>query len=127
MNKAIFEKLKKLKSKYKEDGFIIVGISGSYARGEETPKSDLDIVYEIDYDTYTKKHNGFEAFSYLNTLREKLKNEFNKEMTYSILKKTIEQLPVAMRTNPDKIKNVLGKKLRKPVKADDLMFLEDLL
>jgi len=80
MDKTIFEKLKKLKPKYKKDGFIIVGISGSYARGEETPKSDLDIVYEIDYDTYTKKHNGFEAFTYLNILREKLKNEFNKDI-----------------------------------------------
>ena len=30
-------------------------------------------------------------------------NEFDSEMTYSILKKTIEQLPVAMKSNPAKI------------------------
>jgi len=30
-------------------------------------------------------------------------NEFDPEMTYSIMKKTIEQLPVAMKSNPEKI------------------------
>jgi flagellar biosynthesis protein FlhF len=40
-------------------------------------------------------------------------NDFDPEMTYSILKKTVEQLPVAMRTNPEKIRNFFKLILRR--------------
>lgn len=40
-------------------------------------------------------------------------NEFDQEMTYSILKKTIEQLPVAMKSNPIKINNFFKLILRR--------------
>jgi len=40
-------------------------------------------------------------------------NEFDPEMTYSIMKKTIEQLPVAMKSNPLKIKNFFKLILRR--------------
>ena len=44
-------------------------------------------------------------------------NDFDPEMTYSILKKTIEQLPVSMRTNPEKIRNFFKLILRRIVAA----------
>jgi len=40
-------------------------------------------------------------------------NEFDTEMTYSIMKKTIEQLPVAMKSNQTKIKNFFKLILRR--------------
>ena len=40
-------------------------------------------------------------------------NEFDQEMTYSIMKKTIEQLPIAMKSNPEKIKNFFKLILRR--------------
>ena len=40
-------------------------------------------------------------------------NEFDPEMTYSIMKKTIEQLPVAMKSNPIKINNFFKLILRR--------------
>jgi len=40
-------------------------------------------------------------------------NEFDQEMTYSILKKTIEQLPVSMKSNPIKINNFFKLILRR--------------
>jgi len=40
-------------------------------------------------------------------------NEFDQEMTYSILKKTIEQLPVSMKSNPSKINNFFKLILRR--------------
>ena len=40
-------------------------------------------------------------------------NEFDQEMTYSILKKTIEQLPVTMKSNPVKINNFFKLILRR--------------
>ncbi|MDC0932354.1 flagellar biosynthesis protein FlhF [Arcobacteraceae bacterium] len=41
------------------------------------------------------------------------KNEFDPEMTYSIMKKTIEQLPVSMKSNPIKINNFFKLILRR--------------
>ena len=41
------------------------------------------------------------------------KNEFDQEMTYSIMKKTIEQLPIAMKSNPLKIKDFFKLILRR--------------
>jgi len=40
-------------------------------------------------------------------------NEFDQEMTYSILKKTIEQLPISMKSNPVKINNFFKLILRR--------------
>ncbi|MEA3288577.1 MAG: flagellar biosynthesis protein FlhF [Campylobacterota bacterium] len=40
-------------------------------------------------------------------------NEFDQEMTYSIMKKTIEQLPVAMKSNPKKIQDFFKLVLRR--------------
>jgi len=40
-------------------------------------------------------------------------NEFDQEMTYSIMKKTIEQLPIAMKSNPEKIKSFFKLILRR--------------
>ena len=41
MNKEeILQKLKELKLKYEAEGFEILGLFGSYARGEETESSD---------------------------------------------------------------------------------------
>jgi flagellar biosynthesis protein FlhF len=41
------------------------------------------------------------------------KNDFDQEMTYSIMKKTIEQLPVSMKSSSDKIKNFFKLILRR--------------
>ena len=43
-----------LKSKYP---LLNLGIFGSYSRGEETPNSDLDIIYETLPNTYLNLHN----------------------------------------------------------------------
>jgi predicted nucleotidyltransferase len=47
MNNRIFDVLKDAKAKYEPEGFIILGVFGSYARGEETSESDVDILYEV--------------------------------------------------------------------------------
>ena len=46
MKKEVLDKIKILKNKYEPDGFIVLGIFGSYARGEENEKSDIDILIE---------------------------------------------------------------------------------
>jgi flagellar biosynthesis protein FlhF len=52
----------------------------------------------------------FEFIDVYNLFEE---NEFDPEMTYSIMKKTIEQLPVAMKSNPEKIINFFKLILRR--------------
>jgi hypothetical protein len=43
-----------LKAKY---SLLSLGVFGSYSRGEETPDSDLDIVYETLPNTFLNLHN----------------------------------------------------------------------
>jgi len=47
-------------------------------------------------------------------------NEFDQEMTYTIMKKTIKQLPIILKTNPEKVKNFFKLVLRRiiPIKQD---------
>ncbi len=46
MKQIILDKLVILKKKKKKDGITIIGIFGSYARGDYTDKSDVDILYK---------------------------------------------------------------------------------
>ena len=57
MNSAIqklHDNLPLLKAKYP---LFSLGVFGSYSRGEETPNSDLDILYETLPDTFLDLHN----------------------------------------------------------------------
>ena len=51
---TLHDHLPTLKAKYP---LISLGVFGSYSRGEETPESDLDIVYETQPDTFLDLHN----------------------------------------------------------------------
>ncbi len=48
------ERLPTLKEKYP---LLSLGVFGSYSRGEETPSSDLDIIYETLPNTYLNLHS----------------------------------------------------------------------
>ncbi len=71
----IITKLSQLKKKYQKEGFLIIGLFGSYAREENKENSDIDIVYEID-DTYLKKYPGFQAISRVIEIGKELSEEF---------------------------------------------------
>lgn len=75
MNSAIREKLQHIKEHYSKEGFYILGVFGSYARGEESSDSDIDILYELD-DKFIKTHHGFSAFSRLAEIKDELKTAF---------------------------------------------------
>lgn len=72
MDNVILQKLKGKKQSLLEDGFEILGVFGSFARGEETKNSDVDILYDIK-PIFVQKYGGFQAFSKLNEIREDLK------------------------------------------------------
>lgn len=88
MNTEIIEKLKSIKRELGEKyNLKSIGIFGSYARGEETPESDIDILveYEITPD----------LFEMIN-LEIKLEKYFNKKVDivekYSIRKELEQQI-----------------------------------
>ena len=75
----ILKNLKSLKPKYKKEGFLILGLFGSYSRDEATKNSDIDILYDIDK-KYKKEYIGWDYFIRLDEIREELKELFNKKV-----------------------------------------------
>ena len=71
-NKLVF-----IKEKLKEDGFVIDGIVGSYARGERY--NDIDILYHLEKD-FLKKYKGFEAFIKLEEIKKNLENSLKEKV-----------------------------------------------
>ncbi|MEA3554545.1 MAG: nucleotidyltransferase domain-containing protein [Campylobacterota bacterium] len=73
----IIDKLKKLKPIYKEEGLILLGLFGSYAKSTQNENSDIDILYDIDGDKFCTKYPGFSSFTRLKDIKEELKNIFH--------------------------------------------------
>ena len=63
------------KKLYLQEGFEIIGIFGSYARGNASKFSDVDIAYKLDFDTFDKQFKG--GFSKLLRIEE-IKDELQK-------------------------------------------------
>lgn len=82
MNKEeILKTLKELRSKYEADGFLILGLFGSYARGEETEASDIDILIETKPE-FLERYRGFHAFSKFDDIKGELKTALHKEIDF---------------------------------------------
>jgi len=76
MNNNILNNLKTLKEKYKESGFFIIGVFGSYARNEETKNSDIDILYNLDK-KFVNTYGGWGSVSKLDSIKTEIKNILN--------------------------------------------------
>jgi len=73
----ILQFLKNIKPELTAQGIISLGLFGSIAKGTNTEKSDIDVVYETS-ETFLNKYKGWSAFTYLNThIREKIEHRFN--------------------------------------------------
>ncbi len=73
MKKEVLDKIKILKKKYENDGFIVLGVFGSYARGDENEKSDIDILYEMTENFY-RRYPGWDVFPVI----DEIEKEFSK-------------------------------------------------
>ena len=80
--KIILKRLNQIKPKYLEEGFNIIGLFGSYARGDYNQFSDIDILYEVD-DKYLTKYRGFVAISRVMDIKKELSNIFNTKVDLS--------------------------------------------
>ena len=58
--RSLLSMLKRLKPKYEREGIVILGLFGSYAQNKQTPFSDIDIIYHLDYEKFSQKYqDGF--------------------------------------------------------------------
>ena len=71
MNKAtILQYLSQAKTHYRQEGLLIKGLFGSYARDEADEKSDIDVLIEAT-PAFAKRY-GFGAFERLEAIREEM-------------------------------------------------------
>lgn len=75
----IIATLKALQPTYKQEGILLLGIFGSYARDEQNAKSDIDILIETT-PQFLQKYKGFRAFSRLDDIKHELEKIFSKEI-----------------------------------------------
>jgi len=75
----MIEKIKQIKPILEKDGFVIEGVFGSYARGEETPQSDVDLLYSLKR-SFVEHYKGFAAFGRLEEIKAFLRKELGKEV-----------------------------------------------
>ena len=72
-----------LKPVLKKEGITLLGVFGSYGRGDYTASSDVDILYDIDNPKeFAKKNGGFAAFSKLELLKEMIANKIGKKIDF---------------------------------------------
>jgi len=68
-----------LKKEFENEGFLIKGVFGSYARGDFNEKSDIDILYDLDK-TFFDKYQGFIGFSRIEEIKKELSQKLHKKV-----------------------------------------------
>ena len=76
MRQDILDKIRSIKEKYEPEGFVILGVFGSYARGDEKSQSDIDILYRIN-DIALTKYPGWAFFSLYERVKSDLQTILN--------------------------------------------------
>jgi uncharacterized protein len=62
MDKRIRDTISNIRHKYEPEGFIILGVFGSVARGDDREGSDVDILYRCDSGV-SSKYSGLRFFA----------------------------------------------------------------
>lgn len=79
LSNDIIENLKEAKKDFIEDGFVIDGVFGSFARGDFKSNSDIDLLYHLE-NTFFYKYRGFLGFKKLDEIKQTLSKKFNKKI-----------------------------------------------
>ncbi len=78
---TILTHLSKAKEKYAPEGFLLLGLFGSFAKGEETHYSDIDVAYRIEHERFSQKYrDGFAKLLRIDEIRKELENELHKKV-----------------------------------------------
>ena len=92
MTQRLMDALKKEKDRLAKEGFMIIGIFGSYARNEASQQSDLDVLYDVT-PAFISRYQGFEAFKRLSDI----KNELKKHLGVDVDLATVDHVSRAFR------------------------------
>jgi len=85
----ILNSIKKIAESENRDGFEIVGLFGSFAKGTATEFSDVDIAYKIDHKEFSKKYfDGFSKLLKLDEIKNRLQCELHKKVDFISLNST---------------------------------------
>ena len=77
----VLEKLKNIKSKYESEGVKLLGLFGSYSKDEADKFSDIDILYSLDYEKFSKKYkDGFSKLLRIEDIKSELEKLFGKKV-----------------------------------------------
>jgi len=80
---AIVSKLKELKPRYEDEGLILLGLFGSYARDNQNDFSDIDIAYKLDYDKFSIKYkDGFSKLLRIDNIKSELQQTFKTKIDF---------------------------------------------
>jgi len=69
--------LKNVKNEFAKEGFYILGVVGSFARGENY--NDIDIIYETD-ENFEKRYLGWDYFIKIEKIKEFLENALHSKI-----------------------------------------------
>jgi predicted nucleotidyltransferase len=75
----ILDYLKKHKNDYANDGVVLLGLFGSFARDEANEDSDIDILIETK-ESFLKKFVGFRGYTKLNEIKETISKDLQKDI-----------------------------------------------
>ncbi|MEA1917182.1 MAG: nucleotidyltransferase domain-containing protein [Campylobacterota bacterium] len=79
----IVSKLKELKPKYEQEGLILLGLFGSYARDNQNDFSDIDIAYKLDYDKFSQHYkDGFSKLLRIDDIKSELQQAFKAKIDF---------------------------------------------
>jgi predicted nucleotidyltransferase len=75
----ILEYLAEKKIDFEQEGLTLLGLFGSYARGEEDSFSDIDIAYKIDHNKFFKD-DAFKKLLRIEEIKKELELNFHKKV-----------------------------------------------
>jgi len=93
-SQQILQVLREYNKRYEKEGFQVVGLFGSYARGQAEDFSDIDLVYRIDHDRF---HPG-DAFKKLEEV-QKIRRELE-----AVFRRPVDLIPYPSKISPLKTK-----------------------
>ena len=71
MDDRLLTTLRTARARFTDEGFIILGVFGSRARGDNRPDSDLDVLYRLE-ERFYQRYPAWEAAGRLDEIRKEL-------------------------------------------------------